>query len=122
MTDLPANALVMEYCGEVLTHGAFAARKKRYSRENIRHFYFMSLNADEVIDATLRGTLSRFINHSCEPNCETQKWLVEGCARNAICLALLPLTALPRTVWVTQAPAHRHLHRQAHQKGRGADL
>lgn len=25
-----------------------------------------------------QGALGRFINHSCEPNCETQKWLVQG--------------------------------------------
>ncbi len=28
--------------------------------------------------ARLQGALGRFINHSCEPNCETQKWLVQG--------------------------------------------
>lgn len=25
-----------------------------------------------------QGALGRFINHSCDPNCETQKWVVEG--------------------------------------------
>ena len=26
----------------------------------------------------MQGGLGRFINHSCLPNCETQKWLVRG--------------------------------------------
>ena len=26
----------------------------------------------------MQGALGRFINHSCEPNCETQKWIVRG--------------------------------------------
>lgn len=26
----------------------------------------------------LQGALGRFINHSCDPNCETQKWVVQG--------------------------------------------
>ena len=28
--------------------------------------------------ATLKGGNARFINHSCEPNCATEKWLVDG--------------------------------------------
>ena len=26
----------------------------------------------------VQGALGRFINHSCKPNCETQKWMVRG--------------------------------------------
>ena len=26
----------------------------------------------------LQGALGRFINHSCQPNCDTQKWSVHG--------------------------------------------
>ncbi|XKL60654.1 hypothetical protein PGB90_007711 [Kerria lacca] len=38
----------------------------------------MSLKSDCIIDATVKGNFSRFINHSCEPNAETQKWTVQG--------------------------------------------
>ena len=31
-----------------------------------------------IIDAGPRGNYSRFMNHSCQPNCETQKWNVNG--------------------------------------------
>ena len=30
----------------------------------------------EIIDPTTYGNVARFINHSCEPNCETRKWTV----------------------------------------------
>ena len=38
----------MEYCGEVCTHADFEQRKLEYSKEKRRHYYFMSLKADEV--------------------------------------------------------------------------
>jgi len=30
----------------------------------------------EIIDPTSYGNVARFINHSCDPNCETRKWTV----------------------------------------------
>ena len=38
----------------------------------------MKLNNQEVIDPTSKGNLARFINHSCQPNCITEKWNVLG--------------------------------------------
>lgn len=64
---------VMEYVGEVLDYREFKNRTKLYAKTMNEHYYFMSLNADEIIDATAKGNCSRFINHSCDPNCETQK-------------------------------------------------
>lgn len=81
LEDLEPNQFVMEYCGEVMDYRDFQERAELYDRENRRHYYFMTLRADEIIDATFKGNLSRFINHSCDPNCETQKWTVNGLLR-----------------------------------------
>ena len=38
----------MEYCGEVISPVEFEERKKQYTIEKRRHYYFMSLRSDEV--------------------------------------------------------------------------
>uniref|UniRef100_E1BNH7 Nuclear receptor binding SET domain protein 3 n=1 Tax=Bos taurus TaxID=9913 RepID=E1BNH7_BOVIN len=40
-----------------------------------------SIKKDRIIDAGPKGNYSRFMNHSCNPNCETQKWTVNGDVR-----------------------------------------
>ncbi|CAG8455408.1 6923_t:CDS:2 [Acaulospora morrowiae] len=76
MESLCKNQFVMEYLGEVIKNDVFQKRLKQYSEEGLKHFYFMSLQAGEVIDATGKGCVARFINHSCAPNCYVQKWMV----------------------------------------------
>lgn len=77
--DLPdVGAFVMEYVGELLGYKEFVRRTRQYAKQGMQHHYFMALNTDEVIDATQKGSTSRFMNHSCDPNCETQKWTVNG--------------------------------------------
>ncbi|CAN4113290.1 unnamed protein product [Withania somnifera] len=41
-------------------------------------FYMCELRKGFTIDATFKGNLSRFLNHSCDPNCKLEKWQVEG--------------------------------------------
>lgn len=36
--------------------------------------YCLNLDSGMVIDSYRMGNEARFINHSCEPNCEMQKW------------------------------------------------
>lgn len=62
----------------MLNSKQFDERRFKYSNDNIQHHYFMALRSDCVIDATIKGNISRFINHSCDPNAETQKWTVNG--------------------------------------------
>ncbi|KAA3678119.1 histone-lysine N-methyltransferase SETD2 [Paragonimus westermani] len=72
------NAFILEYVGEVINFAEFRRRVRRYERLGHSHHYFMALEADRFIDAGTKGNWARFVNHSCEPNCVTQKWSVDG--------------------------------------------
>lgn len=48
-----------------------------------QNYYLMTFHSNLIIDATC-GTMARFINHSCEPNCQMVKWNVSGRPRMAL--------------------------------------
>ena len=75
---IPKGNFLLEYVGEVVEESEYDYRKQSYLAEGQRHFYFMNVGTGEVIDACTVGNVGRFLNHSCAPNCETQKWNVRG--------------------------------------------
>ncbi len=74
--DLQPNDFVFEYVGEVINEPDLRNRMVKYDKEGIKHFYFMSLTKSEFVDATKKGNLGGFCNHSCNPNCHVDKWVV----------------------------------------------
>jgi SET domain-containing protein len=61
---------VMEYLGERISHAEADARYEKKGEDDGHTFLFIASNRT-VIDAGVDGNDARFINHSCNPNCET---------------------------------------------------
>jgi SET domain-containing protein len=64
---IPKGARIIEYKGK---RRALADLFTQRAGEKAARVYAFSLRADTVIDGAIDGNESRFINHSCEPNCE----------------------------------------------------
>lgn len=64
------NTLIMEYKGEIIGKCMSDKREKLYKLNNIDSVYMFSVTEDMIIDATMTGNKARYINHSCDPNCE----------------------------------------------------
>ena len=45
---------------------------RRYNKASSNGCYFFRLDADHIVDATVKGNESRFINHCCDPNCDAR--------------------------------------------------
>jgi uncharacterized protein len=68
---------VLEYLGDRITH-AEADRRYARKREDDGHTFLFIASQRTVIDAGRRGNDARFINHSCNPNCETAIIEIQG--------------------------------------------
>ena len=73
--DLAEGETLIEYVGEVVTWKE-ALRRHPHDPKDPNHTFYFHIDEKHVIDAKYGGNSSRWINHSCEPNCEP--WLVEG--------------------------------------------
>jgi len=102
LEDIKAGQFVIEYVGEVIDEAEYKRRLHRKKELKNENFYFLTIDNNRTIDAEPKGNLSRFMSkcagaqyrmdsliiarllftdHSCAPNCETQKWTVNGDTR-----------------------------------------
>ena len=81
--SIKSGDFILEYVGEVVSEREFKSRMAtRYANDT--HHYCLHLDGGLVIDGHRMGGDGRFVNHSCEPNCEMQKWSVHGLPRMAL--------------------------------------
>lgn len=64
-----AGEKIIEYKGERIAWEE-AVERAESAGHAIGHTYFFSLADGRVIDGASKGNAARYINHSCEPNCE----------------------------------------------------
>jgi hypothetical protein len=62
---------VAEYLGERITHGE-ADRRYEDCDVNDNHTFLFVVDRRTVIDAGINGNDARFLNHACDPNCESE--------------------------------------------------
>jgi SET domain-containing protein len=81
-TRIPKGTRVIEYKGERISHEEADARHGEL-QANSPHTMLFAVNDKLVIDATRRGNSARWINHSCQPNCEVadknDRIFIEAC-------------------------------------------
>ncbi|XP_022866313.1 histone-lysine N-methyltransferase ASHH3-like [Olea europaea var. sylvestris] len=82
--DINQGDFVIEYVGEVIDDKTCEDRLWKMKHRGETNFYLCEINRDMVIDATYKGNKSRYINHSCCPNTEMQKWMIDGETRIGI--------------------------------------
>jgi hypothetical protein len=69
-TFIPKGTRVSEYLGERISHKE-ADRRYEKADVNDNHTFLFIADRKTVIDASTKGNECRFINHSCDGNCES---------------------------------------------------
>ncbi|XP_021963805.1 uncharacterized protein LOC110859227 [Folsomia candida] len=81
--DIDRGDIIIEYAGEVIRSPVCDQREKFYETKGIGCYMFR-IDDEHIIDATMKGNAARFINHSCEPNCESKPLRMSGAERIVI--------------------------------------
>jgi SET domain-containing protein len=71
VVDLAEGETLIEYVGEVITWDE-ALRRHPHDPTDPNHTFYFHIDESHVIDAKFGGNSARWINHSCDPNCEAE--------------------------------------------------
>jgi hypothetical protein len=72
LQDIAEGETLIEYVGEVISWEE-AQDRHPHDPQDPNHTFYFHVNEDKVIDALHGGNSSRWINHSCDPNCEADE-------------------------------------------------
>ena len=72
LKTIAAGERIIEYTGRIITWPE-ALRCHPHDPKDPNHTFYFHIDDGHVIDAKEGGNASRWINHSCEPNCEADE-------------------------------------------------
>lgn len=72
LQDIARGEVLIEYVGEIISWPEALERHPHDPLDPDHTFYF-HIDEDRVIDAFVGGNSSRWINHTCNPNCEADE-------------------------------------------------
>jgi len=72
LQPIPAGQVVIEYTGEIISWSE-GLRRHPHDPKDPNHTFYFHIDDGRVIDAKVGGNASRWINHACEPNCESDE-------------------------------------------------
>ena len=70
--DIAEGETIIEYVGEVVSWPEAQARHP-HDPSDPNHTFYFHIDESRVIDAKVGGNSSRWINHSCDPNCQADE-------------------------------------------------
>ena len=70
--DIAEGEIIIEYVGEIIDWKE-ALRRHPHDPKDPNHTFYFHMDESRVIDAKHGGNSSRWINHSCDGNCEADE-------------------------------------------------
>jgi SET domain-containing protein len=70
--NLAEGEVLIEYVGQIISWKE-ALRRHPHDPSDPNHTFYFHIDENRVIDAKYGGNSSRWINHSCAPNCEADE-------------------------------------------------
>lgn len=97
VSDVPAREILMEYVGEVIRRPVADRRESAARRRAVAaaaaegrsptaaelasastYMFTLDHASGRIVDAANKGNVTRWVNHSCEPNCATRCVVLDG--------------------------------------------
>ena len=70
-TDIPKGTKIIEYVGEIISNKEADKRADRDDKNGT--VYLFELDKKRTIDGDVDYNTAKYINHTCDPNCETEE-------------------------------------------------